>query len=71
MKKQIQNSIVAAGKSTINNAAIKKTETENDSEKNTIAAIKESIVAKNGSQITDATIDIKREKKKSFCIVFL
>ena len=66
MNTNISNSVVATDNSTINNAMIKETQTENDNDNVIISTIKKSIVAQSGSQITNAVIDIKRERKKSF-----
>ena len=66
METEIKNSVVATDNSTISNATIKGTQSENTNESATIGAIKNSIVAQRDSQITGAVVDIKHEKKKSF-----
>jgi hypothetical protein len=62
MEAKINNSVVATDNSTISGAAIKSSGKETTQNSN----IENSVVAQKGSQITNANIDITKEKRKSF-----
>jgi len=66
MGKNIKNSVVATDHSTINNATIENNSDSSYYESSRNATIENSIVSQNGSQITNASINISKEKRKSF-----
>ncbi|MDR1221975.1 MAG: hypothetical protein LBL07_03730 [Tannerella sp.] len=65
METKISNSVVATGKSTISKATIKVNQDLCDNESSENATTKNSVVAQDGSKITDVAI-VTKEKRKSF-----
>jgi hypothetical protein len=62
METKINNSALATDNSTISSATIKSNNKETTQNSN----IENSVVAQHGSQITNVSIDINKEKRKSF-----
>jgi hypothetical protein len=71
MNTNIENSIVATDNSKISNAKIRLNQDSNNNEFAKDAITQNSIVAKQGGQITQASINIIKEKRKSFWCGFV